>query len=328
MHPVHPTHLPALTERPFGSLTLFSSDLVQVGITRCPATHADFEDPGPVSSHTIVFPETTVRVERPGMKNFVSSPNQVVFHPRGQAVRRVSVANAGDDHVWFGTSTPTVCSVLTDVRPRSADEPEAPFGLDQGPCDATSFLVQQALVRELLRGDEADALRVEETFLRLLHHVTRLAHDQHERAVAQDVSPSSRRAREELCDRGKAYLAERFRLPASLSDIARALSCSEFHLTRTFGRTTGLTLHRYRNRLRLARALVRVLDGELDLSDLALRLGFSTHSHMTASFRKAFGLTPSEARSSAAPDATVRVLLDRALDSLDLPERPDCFREV
>jgi AraC-like DNA-binding protein len=47
--------------------------------------------------------------------------------------------------------------------------------------------------------------------------------------------------------------------------------------------------------LRLARALIEVPHAD-DLTALALDLGFSSHSHFTAAFRRAFGQSPSTAR--------------------------------
>jgi AraC-like DNA-binding protein len=47
--------------------------------------------------------------------------------------------------------------------------------------------------------------------------------------------------------------------------------------------------------LRLARALVELPHAD-DLSTLALEVGFSSHSHFSAAFRRAFGCTPSQFR--------------------------------
>ena len=49
--------------------------------------------------------------------------------------------------------------------------------------------------------------------------------------------------------------------------------------------------------LRLRAALERIADGE-DVATLALALGFSSHSHFTSAFRRAFGVAPSQVRSS------------------------------
>jgi AraC-like DNA-binding protein len=49
--------------------------------------------------------------------------------------------------------------------------------------------------------------------------------------------------------------------------------------------------------LRLSRALVELPHAN-DLTALALDLGFSSHSHFTAAFRRMFQCTPSEFRES------------------------------
>jgi len=43
----------------------------------------------------------------------------------------------------------------------------------------------------------------------------------------------------------------------------------------------------------------RELPDREDITDLALELGYSSHSHFTAAFRSALGVTPSDYRRSA-----------------------------
>jgi AraC-like DNA-binding protein len=82
----------------------------------------------------------------------------------------------------------------------------------------------------------------------------------------------------------------------TLTRIAAALGVSVFHLCRSFRRATGLTLHGYRDEVRLRMALERLEQGEGDLTRLGLELGYSSHSHFTAAFRRSFGRPPSAAR--------------------------------
>lgn len=77
----------------------------------------------------------------------------------------------------------------------------------------------------------------------------------------------------------------------TLNDVADAACCSPFHLARTFRRATGLSLHGYRLRLRLAAALQRLEEGERDLAALAHDLGFSSQSHLGEAFRRGVGVT-------------------------------------
>jgi hypothetical protein len=69
------------------------------------------------------------------------------------------------------------------------------------------------------------------------------------------------------------------------------------------------TLHAHRNRLRLTQALERIAAGE-DPTRIGLDLGFSSHSHFTAGFRRLFGEAPSvvRARLRPAPDRRRRSL--------------------
>jgi transcriptional regulator GlxA family with amidase domain len=57
-----------------------------------------------------------------------------------------------------------------------------------------------------------------------------------------------------------------------------------------------MTLHDYRQQLRVRHALETVTAGKSDLLDVALGLGYSGHSHFTAAFREAFGAPPSVLR--------------------------------
>jgi AraC-like DNA-binding protein len=93
----------------------------------------------------------------------------------------------------------------------------------------------------------------------------------------------------------QSLLQERFRERYRLEDVARELYVSPFHLCRLFKQETGMSMHRYVNRLRLREALEGLADG-VNLTELALSLGFSCHSHFTNAFRKEFGLPPGEAR--------------------------------
>jgi AraC family transcriptional regulator len=110
-------------------------------------------------------------------------------------------------------------------------------------------------------------------------------------------TPEPRRATRRLIGRAKEFVEEHLSEPIRLSDVASSVGASPAYLTDVFRRFEGVPLHRYLLQARLARALV-VLPHADDLTALALDLGFSSHSHFTAAFRRAFGTTPSEFRAS------------------------------
>ena len=114
-------------------------------------------------------------------------------------------------------------------------------------------------------------------------------------APACEASGSTRR----LIGRTKEYVAAHLSDSFRLGDVARTVGASAAYLTDVFRRFEGLPLHRYALRLRLSRALAELSHAN-DLTDLALDLGFSSHSHFSSAFRRAFGCTPSEFRTGKA----------------------------
>ncbi len=86
------------------------------------------------------------------------------------------------------------------------------------------------------------------------------------------------------------------RLP--LDRIAAAVGVSPVYLTQEFTRSEGVPLYQYQLYLRLIRALHQLRDCD-DITQLALDLGFSSHSHFSATFRRTFGISPSDHRRNA-----------------------------
>lgn len=66
-----------------------------------------------------------------------------------------------------------------------------------------------------------------------------------------------------------------------------------------FRQRTGWSLHAYRDQLRLRHAVEWVLDGTRRLTDVALELGYASHSHFTDRFRASYGFAPTELRARA-----------------------------
>jgi AraC-like DNA-binding protein len=151
------------------------------------------------------------------------------------------------------------------------------------------------------RGAHADELEAEEQVFGLLRSALHV-----ESELAASCGPSTAR----LIRRAKEFLQAEHPNAIRLVDVAEAVNASPTYLTTTFRRVEGTSLHRYLTRLRLARALDELPQAS-DLTQLALELGFSSHSHFTAQFRRAFGCTPSEFRATT-----------RSLAGSQWPERP------
>ena len=84
--------------------------------------------------------------------------------------------------------------------------------------------------------------------------------------------------------------------PGGLFPLADLLGVSPYRLSRAFPRELGVSLTRYRNRVRVGRALDRLEAGERELAALAADLGFADQAHLTRTVCEHAGTTPAVLR--------------------------------
>ena len=122
-------------------------------------------------------------------------------------------------------------------------------------------------------------------------------------SVAQPRTTQLEPPNRPVIQKAKQVLHEHGCQPLSLTAIADRVGVSPVYLTQAFAKSEGMPLYRYHTRLRLSRALFELLRYE-NLIELALDLGFSSHSHFTYAFRTAFGMTPSAYRAECSRSAS------------------------
>jgi AraC-like DNA-binding protein len=271
--------------------TVFESPLVSVGVFRCPVDHPKFVDSGPASTYCFVFPRTSLWIQHEGESAFVADPTVVTMYNPEQRYRRQSLSAEGDRSDWFAVTPALLREVLTNYDAPSADHEHRLFRFARGPSDADTYRLQRTVLRYVREATSIDTLYVEEAVVTLLARTLANAY------ALRGGPRRTRRARHTvLVERARAFLNEHYTDRSGLGDIARAAGCSEFHLCRVFRSETGLTLHEYRHQLRLRRALEPVGEGSRQLIEIAMALGYASHSHFTSAFRRAFGVTPSALR--------------------------------
>ena len=163
-------------------------------------------------------------------------------------------------------------------------------------CDSHLFRIHLQVLADINSKKRMD-IAAEEAILALVSHVTTKAgvRDIDSRRRPQSTKESWVRCAEMATD----FLASGFEKPTSIAELARHCDVSPFHLCRIFKNAHGISIHKYRLQLRLKAALVKLAEGEKDLTQLALSLGFPSHSHFTNSFRACFGIPPSAFRRGA-----------------------------
>lgn len=97
-------------------------------------------------------------------------------------------------------------------------------------------------------------------------------------------------------DRALWYIESHYREPIALDDLARVAGVSRYHLSRSFCYAVGLPASRYLRLRRLSLAAIALANGERDILDLALSLGYGSHEAFARAFKDAFGRTPEQVR--------------------------------
>ena len=279
------------------STIIFASPLLQVGRFCCPVTHPHFHDTGPiVSGHLIVFPRTSVYIRHPSAPPIVTTPNLIMFYNLHQTYRRDQLSARGDQCEWFAFAPAILLHALQGYEPQVLDQPDQPFGFTHVLSTPTIYLHQRQVVEHILHAAHPDMLYIEETMLLTLALLLAQVYQQRY-ARPRHPRPATHRQQLAIVHAIQAELACHFQEKLCLHDLAATVYLSPYELCRVFRAHTGCTIHQYLNQLRLSTALETVLTPGADLTELALSLGYHSHSHFTSAFRKAFGVPPTMLRS-------------------------------
>jgi AraC-like DNA-binding protein len=112
------------------------------------------------------------------------------------------------------------------------------------------------------------------------------------RSPSTDISPAPRE--HDAVKRSIQLLRERLDQNLDLAAIAREVGVSPHHLSRKVSTETGLTLQRHLRRLRIERACETLDAKRMNVTEVALEVGYQSLSHFAKAFREETGRTPSD----------------------------------
>ena len=98
-------------------------------------------------------------------------------------------------------------------------------------------------------------------------------------------------------DGAKAMIEAHYAEPLSLSVLARDAGMSLFHFARVFAELEGRPPHRFLIDVRLAHSAARLREGA-GVTDTCFAVGFGSLSHFVTTFRRRYGVRPSDAGKS------------------------------
>jgi AraC family transcriptional regulator len=265
----------------FDSVPMLSTPTVAVWNVMCPGRIRHPADEECATITHLVFPYRGVYVHHVGSRHIIVEATQVLFINENEPYRVSHPIEGGDSTMSIRVEPET----LLELAPARYQRPKGGAAFDRSGVRAdTRAQHLAATVRQRLQRGTVDALEAEELTLELVRHTL----GERSWSAPNRNAAGPRR----LADRVKLLLSSDLSRRWTLSDAAKSVGVSPVYLTQAFKRVEDVPLYRYHLRLRLAGALDLLADYD-DLTSLALDLGFTSHSHFTAAFRRVYGMTPS-----------------------------------
>ena len=266
--------------------SLLNTSIVEIDDVCCQGRDRDQSADECTSTTQVVFPYRGVYVRHLGQDQAVAEANQVIFFNAAEGYRISHPVPGGDASLTIAIGE----TQLRELVPRTLlrNGSTLAFRQQRLRIDARAQVLV-ALLRHSLREHIAEPLEAESLALTLV-----------QRALGPRTTHMAGASfgRQRLVDRVKLVLASDLARRWTLAEIAAEVRGSPVYLTQVFQKVEGLPLYRYQLRMRLARALDLVGQYD-DLTALSLDLGFSSHSHFSAAFRRMYGRSPSAFRQSA-----------------------------
>ena len=144
--------------------------------------------------------------------------------------------------------------------------------------------IAECLAAECAKPDEFSRLYIDSLTTAACIDFLRVGQTQPGRSVGRLAPWQLRRVTE--------YITEHLSETVTLKDLAEIARLSQSQLGRAFKRSTGVSLHRWQLKARVAKAQELLLSRSLPHAQIALATGFSEQSHFSRVFKKIVGRSP------------------------------------
>jgi len=146
------------------------------------------------------------------------------------------------------------------------------------------------LVRESYSKEYGSGLYADGIFLQLMVEINRMA--KRKNAQWQEGEKSSNLVKKVL-----EYIAEHFREPLSLQELAQMFYVSKYHLSHEFSREVGTSVYRYIMLKRLLHARQMLSDGAAP-GEVFSSCGFTDYANFYRAFKAEYGVSPKDCSGS------------------------------
>jgi AraC family transcriptional regulator len=151
--------------------------------------------------------------------------------------------------------------------------------------------IAMLLLAEVRSGGMMGRLYIESLTQILIVHLLR-----HYSEVSQIITSGNRSLTRTQLQQAIDYIHTHLNRDLSLAELASVINISPTYFASLFKQVMGIAPHQYVIQQRVERAEVMLKRTDLAIADIAVRVGFSSQSHLTQQFKRVTGLTPKQVR--------------------------------
>ena len=149
------------------------------------------------------------------------------------------------------------------------------------------------LLQKILREHDHDGADAGDSILSLLTLLVVALRRETENAAKPQLSNSANNENE-IIRRAQQYISDRVEQKLSVPLVAKGVEVSPSYLTALFHKHLQISPGEYVRRIKLQKSKQMIREGNLNFTQIAESLQYSTVHHFSRQFKEKFGLTPTE----------------------------------
>lgn len=196
----------------------------------------------------------------------------------------------GQFHSQYSDKNVNVCYVTIAFRMENADEELFKDNIFMADGEI------KALMKKMLAERNSERIFADDLMLCYLKEIIiSLARTKRlEKVVEKAFAPVKQNIESNIVESAKLYIKQNISRRFGVSDVASSIPISEGYLSALFKKNMGTTLNNYINDRKMEVAKAYIREGRFTFTQISNMVGYNNVHYFSSSFKKHFGITPTE----------------------------------
>ena len=150
------------------------------------------------------------------------------------------------------------------------------------------------ILQQMLQEQENPGINADELLISLLTQLLILLQRQENAPARPAATLPVAGSENQIIQRAQQYITAHVREKLTVPDIAKGIDVSASYLTALFNKHLQISPGEYLRRIKLQESKQMIREGNMNMTQIAAALQYSTIHHFSRQFKEKFGITPSE----------------------------------